>query len=331
MSEAPALRSRRFREAREEDWRALERLLAKLEAGSLKRLDDEALIALPRLYRAALSSLSTARAVSLDAALIAYLEALCRRAYFAVYGVRTRPVDGALDFFARGWPTAVRALAPETLIAAAILLAGAMTAFIAVGLDPESFHAFIPQALAGGREPGATTAALLAPLHSRGPGSGLAAFASYLFTNNAQVAIGAFALGFVFGAPTAGLLFWNGGSLGALLAVYAPKGLALPLLAWLLIHGVTELFAITLAGAAGLRLARALVFPGERTRVEALQTQGQIAATAMAGVLVMLVCAGALEGFGRQLVQDDLWRWAIAAATALGWGLYVYGPWTRRR
>jgi uncharacterized membrane protein SpoIIM required for sporulation len=44
----------------------------------------------------------------------------------------------------------------------------------------------------------------------------------------------------------------------------------------------------------------------------------------MAGVVVMLFVAGLLEGFGRQLITDDLARYAIAGASALAWGGYFY-------
>jgi len=46
----------------------------------------------------------------------------------------------------------------------------------------------------------------------------------------------------------------------------------------------------------------------------------------MAGVVVMLFFAAVLEGFARQLVEADWGRYAIAAATALIWGLYFYLP-----
>ena len=49
---------------------------------------DEELLAIPVLYRATLSSLSVARATSLDHSLIDYLESLSTRAYFFVYGAR---------------------------------------------------------------------------------------------------------------------------------------------------------------------------------------------------------------------------------------------------
>src|SRR5262249_53567298 len=62
-----------FRSDREADWKAFEALLARAEARSPKALTEEELLSLPILYRSALSSLSVARATSLDNALIAYL------------------------------------------------------------------------------------------------------------------------------------------------------------------------------------------------------------------------------------------------------------------
>ena len=107
-------------------------------------------------------------------------------------------------------------------------------------------------------------------------------------------------------------------------AVEGGGALGFQLGGWIFIHGVTELFAVTLAGAAGFRLGWTLAFPGGRTRVEAMGQAGRLAATVMAGVVVMLFCAGLLEGFARQLVKLDLVRWAIALATGLGWAAYFY-------
>jgi hypothetical protein len=46
----------------------------------------------------------------------------------------------------------------------------------------------------------------------------------------------------------------------------------------------------------------------------------------MGGVVMMLVFAGLLEGFGRQLVQSEAIRFAIAGATAVFWFGYYYLP-----
>jgi hypothetical protein len=40
----------------------------------------------------------------------------------------------------------------------------------------------------------------------------------------------------------------------------------------------------------------------------------------------MLFVAGLLEGFGRQLIQMDLARYAIAGTTLIAWLAYFYWP-----
>ena len=319
------LKSARFRREREGDWLRLEALLKRLEREPASRLSDEDLLAIPVLYRSTLSALSVARETSLDKALLDYLEGLAARAYFLVYGARASLRTRLGRFFAHDWPAAARALWRETLLSAAMMTAGALAAAWLVASDPEWFFAFVPRQYAQGRDPAASAASLRAVLYQHGHGDMLQLFAAFLFTHNAQIAILAFALGFAFGVPTALLVFSNGCILGALVAVYATHGLAWPLGGWLLIHGVTELFATVLSGAAGFRIGWSLAFPGERTRMEALAAAGRQAATLMAGVLVMLFAAGLLEGVGRQVVTSDLARYAIAAGTAIGWGWYLYG------
>lgn len=333
MSDAPVLPGRRLREEREADWRRLERLLARLQGGGFARLTEAEVIALPGLYRSAVSSLAAARATSLDAALTGYLESLCLRAYFVVYGVRTRPLDAVARFFAGGWPRAVRALGAETLAAAAVGLLGAAAAYLLVRSDPSWFSAFVEGGLAQGRGPDASTAELRAGLYGGDGGAGaggLAVFGAALFTHNAQIALFAFALGFALCLPTAFLVLANGATLGAFLALYAGRGLGWPLAEWLLVHGTTELFAITLAAAAGFRLGRALAFPGALTRLQAVRAAGRAAAPVAAGVVVMLMVAGGLEGVARQLIRGDLSRGTVAAGVLALWLAYFYGPLGRR-
>ncbi len=81
---------------------------------------------------------------------------------------------------------------------------------------------------------------------------------------------------------------------------------------------------MTLAGAAGFRIGWAVAFPGAKSRLMAAADAGRAAATVMVGVLIMLAFAGLLEGFGRQLILDTRWRYAVALATALFWGIYFY-------
>ncbi|MFN6980949.1 MAG: stage II sporulation protein M [Brevundimonas sp.] len=320
------LKSQRFRQAREEDWRRLERLMDKAEKGSASKLTDAEILAVPVLYRSTLSALSVARETSLDQGLIDYLETLSARAYFFVYGSRATIQDRLIAFFRTDWPAAVRSLWRETLISTALMLLGALVGAWLVMHEPEWFYAFVPADLGGGRDPAASTETLRATLDGADDAQGLSAFAAYLFTHNAQVALLAFALGFALCLPTGLLILYNGATLGAFFALFASRGLGFELGGWLLIHGVTELFAVILAGAAGLRIGWAVAFPGQRRRMDAAVQAGRTAAIAMGGVVVMLMFAGLLEGFGRQLIVDTGLRYAVAAATAVIWGLYFYAP-----
>lgn len=318
------LKSQRFRAEREADWRRLEVLLAKAEGGSAARLSRQELLELPVLYRSALSSLSVARSISLDQGLIDYLESLCTRAYFFVYGARSTLLERIGRFFTHDWPASVQSLGRETLASLLVTVLGVVVAATLVSGDPDWFYAFVPAEMAGGRDPSASTAFLRSTLYDDHDGKSV--FATWLFTHNARVALFAFALGFALCLPTAALMIYNGLMLGAFLTLFASHGLGVEAGGWLMIHGATELFAIVLAGAAGFSIGWTVVFPGERSRMSAAAAAGRKAATVMTGVVVMLFVAGLLEGIGRQAIQSDAVRYAIAAASLAIWLAYFYLP-----
>lgn len=326
----------RFRAAHEAEWERLDRLVTRVERGSLRSLADDDLLALPLLYRTALSSLSAARATSLDRALVAYLEQLCTRAYFQLYGPPGSPWRSLARFFTHDWPAAVRGLWRETLAALVLTVAAAVAGYLLVRGDPSWFYNIMPEGMAQGRDPTASAASLRATLHGDGAGGGmtkgqgaLAVFATFLFTHNAQIAIFSFALGIVFAAPTVLLIAYNGLSLGAIVAVFAGKGVGTDFVEWLAIHGTTELFAVMLSGAAGFRIGLALAFPGRRARMDAAVEAGRSGAIVMIGTVVMLAVAGLLEGIGRQTVDTGATRAIIGVAMLVGWLAYFYLP--RRR
>ena len=284
---------------------------------------------MPLLYRTALSSLSSARATSLDRALVGYLEQLCTRTYFQLYGVTDPPLRQVGRFFARTWPAAVKALWRETLVMLVLTVTGAVVGYLLVRGNPAWFYGIIPDGMAAGRDPTASAAALRATLHGHPGGtkeSALAVFATSLFTHNAQIAIFAFALGLAVAIPTVLLIVYNGLSLGAIMAVFVGKGVGMPFTCWLAIHGTTELFAVMLAGAAGLRIGTAIAFPGRRTRGDAAVEAGRTGATVMGGAVVMLAVAGLLEGIGRQTVDSDGARLLTGVAMLIGWIVYFYLP-----
>ena len=319
-----ALRSDRFRLEREGDWRRLEAICTAMEKGRLRRLSDEDVLDLPVLYRTAASSLSIAREVSLDAATLGYLESLVQRAWFLVYGPRVGPGGWLRDFFGGGFSRAVRAIWVDLAICLAVMIAGTIAGWMLVDADPDWYNALVGQ-LAGERAPGASAAALRATLYGHSDQSGLGVFAAYLFGHNAQIALLCFALGFAFGLPSVAMLAQNTGMLGAMLWLFAKAGLLPDFAAWLAVHGTTELFALWLAGAAGLHIGRSVAFPGKHSVLASAAAAGRRAATVMVGVELMLLVAGLLEGFARQMIDSTPGRAGVGLAMLAFWLFYIFG------
>jgi len=328
--EAPAdiasatLRSDRFRLEREGDWRRLEAIVARMEKGGLKRVDDEDLLALPTLYRTAASSLSVARETSLDAATLTYLESLVQRAWFQVYGPRLGLFAWLREFLMGGWSRAVREIWLDLSIALFVMVSGAIVGWLLVAQDTEWFYRLVPTGLADNRRPGASREELMDTLGIKDGGEGLSTFAAFLFSNNAGVCILAFALGFAFGIPSLMLLVHNMAMLGAFLWLFASAGLGVEFAAWLSVHGTTELFGILLAGAAGLHIGRSMAFPGTRSLLAAAAQSGRRAAVVMVGVVIMMIVAAFLEAFPRQLVGSSAGRFAIGGIFLAFWFAYFF-------
>lgn len=316
------MKSVEFRREREGTWHELEAMIKFADDKGLRALGADALARLPHLYRATLSSLSVARAISLDRALVEYLESLVGRAYFVVYGTRQHVSRQLLDFLLWKLPSTIRRAKWHILVAFVITVAGAVAAYSLTSHDAEYYYSFVGD-MAQGRTPASSTTELREGLYHHESASGaLATFAASLFSHNARIGILAFALGFVAGLPTLVLLFYNGLVIGAFVALYTQRGLGVDIWGWMMPHGVTELTAVILCGAAGLMLAHGLVFAGAKPRLDSLRERGRLAAVVVVGAVIMLFIAGLIEGIFRQTVMDLTARYIVAGTTALGWILY---------
>lgn len=322
---ATLIRSARFRAERETAWRELENLVNAAEKRGLASLSFEQAQSLAALYRQALASLSLAREISLDKALLGYLEALCARAYLTVYAPQQRLGGLVSRLLFHGIPGAARRLAPTILLAYAILLLGFAVGVLLFLQDPLWYNTVMPESLAGGRGITSSREELLAAIYPNRESNAdeLAAFASYLFSHNARIAIFIFSLGVMACIPTALLTFANGVMLGAFVGLHAERGILTDILAWLSIHGITELSAVVVACAGGLHLGRAVLFPGQISRKDALRRNARDAVKLAVLAGIMLVAAAVLEGFARQLVQDPGMRVIIGMLAGLFWIVWL--------
>ena len=121
--------------------------------------------------------------------------------------------------------------------------------------------------------------------------------ASWIIANNVRVAFACFAGGVFAGVGSLLLLAFNGLSIGTVAGHFANVGVLRYLLEFIVGHGALELFAVWIAGAAGLLLGQAIVAPGELTRGDALLLAGRVAVRMIGAAVVCLLVAGTIEGF----------------------------------
>lgn len=321
----PQLASAAFVAERQDAWRRLHEIVTRVERSGLDVLTPKEQLELVHLYRATLSSLSVVRTIVIDRKLTEYLEALTHRAYFAIYTPRSSLLDAFGDFFVYELPRAFRLIFRPIAFAAAVLALGAIIGWLLVDGDAERFFQLMPENLAQGRTPYSTTESLRASVYAKeeAKASMLEAFSAFLFRHNAGVALLSFSLGIALGIPTLLITFYNGTLIGALFAVFHGRGLGVDMLAWLSVHGTTELLALCMASGAGLALAQAVLFPREREgRLAAAARCGRVAGTVALGAIALLLVAALLEGFARQWIQPPAQRFAIGGTAALLWAMY---------
>ncbi|MBL8916470.1 MAG: stage II sporulation protein M [Archangium sp.] len=311
-----------FVEQRRPKWSTLERLLDVAERDGLKKLSLDDARALSRLYRSASSDLLWVRARAGAAEISGYLNDLVGRAYALTYPGKRLRFNAIWKFLAMGFP---ELLAKEwRMFVASFLLfwAGGGFGWVGMMFDPDAAPYLVPEQHQTldpekrkkdeAENPGASTGQQ-------------AAFSSFLFTHNIQVAFLAFALGLSAGIGTAILMFLNGVMLGSLAWVYTSKGMAGWFWAWILPHGIPEITAIVIAGAAGLVLARALVAPKGQSRRMALKREGKTAVQLLLGTLTLFVLAGFIEGTISQIHPPRLSVvFKLSFALAVGSGVYAY-------
>lgn len=276
---------------RESDWQQLDHLLKQAETRGLKALNAHEIRQLASLYRSVSGDLARLRTNPVSQTLTQELQRLTARAYNQIYqGSRHQEWQAVVGFYRWGLPAVVQRTAGYTAIATALFGLGALLAWWFSWRDPAFLELVVPTELIEMvRDRGQLWMGSIVgvePLASSG-----------IMVNNISVAFRAVAGGMTAGLLTVYLLTFNGILIGAIATLVGQNNLAVPFWAFVFPHGALELPAIFLAGGAGLLLARAIVFPGARRRVDALRHYGMEAVRLVYGIIPLLIVAGVIEGF----------------------------------
>jgi uncharacterized membrane protein SpoIIM required for sporulation len=276
-----------FLEQRSPDWEALRQGLRRAR-GRPERLGLDGALELGRRYRATVADLAYARRRFPGDPVVANLEQTVLAGRQAVYGRRARSSSPLRFIVSTYW---------QLIAARPRLLAAAATATFLPGILAGLWALHDPAA-AIGLVPSSFRAAAQPHLHALpGGATTLAVFASSIFTNNIEVAFLVFTGGLALGIVTIAVLAYNGIMVGALAGLTIQSGNFSVFVRYVAPHGFLELSCFTVAGAAGLRLAMALIDPGRLPRGQALRREARPAVAIVVGTAMCLVVAGLTEGF----------------------------------
>jgi uncharacterized membrane protein SpoIIM required for sporulation len=282
-----------FLQQRRPDWRRLEEILRRVEGSGLPSLDEAQAIEFGQLYRRAASDLNQAQTYVSGEATVRYLNDLVARCYLVIYA-RAESGFGRqmVDYFVFGFPAALRRHFLALLLATSLFLGGTAFGFLASTFDKEVARSYLLPEDFPMIQPSQDDDA---PEHVAMQKGQVAAFSAFLFRNNVSVTLVAFALGTTLGIGTAWMMFYNGVITGALLAVFVEAHQFLAFATGILPHGVVEIPAMLIGGAAGFVLAKGMIAAKPWPRAEEMARCGREALAVLGGILPLLTAAAIIE------------------------------------
>ena len=254
-----------------------------------RRLKDSEIDELVNLYRRTSSNLSYIRTYYGDPSLVAYLSRLVATSGAIIYGTRPRTWRNFGRFFTTTFPAAVWNSRRAFLLSLLLFFVPAIVAGTWLANSEDVIEATAPPAL---RE-----AYLNNDFEEYYDSEHASEFSSAVFTNNVRVAILAFGSGVAFAIPTVWVLVSNGASVGFAAGMFADAGQNAKFYGLITPHGLLEITAVIVAGAAGLRLGWSLISPGDKTRNASFAGEARRAIVIVFGLVPVFGVAGFIEGF----------------------------------
>jgi uncharacterized membrane protein SpoIIM required for sporulation len=299
-----------FMAARQVYWGELDRLLGDGSTWGLENPDGIARLA--ALYRMVCSDLMAAHCRAYAPDLVDYLDGLAARASNTLYGPRRGRLPGVWDVVAHRFPATLRKrwrfFALSFALFGVPLLLGVFGTLrwegFAERVLPSEQLAVMAEMYADGYDAG------------RDEAMDTMMFGHYVH-NNIGIAFRCFATGILLGLGSIYFLVYNGLVIGTTLGYVAKAGHASNILTFICGHGVFELTAIIVSGAAGLQMGWALVETHGRTRLGSLRAQAPEVVALVAGAAVMLAVAAVLEGYWSPSSLAPPIKWFASGVFAL--------------
>jgi uncharacterized membrane protein SpoIIM required for sporulation len=143
--------------------------------------------------------------------------------------------------------------------------------------------------------------------------------------NNIYVSFLAFIFGLLLSVGTAYILFLNGIMLGCFQFFFYQYGLLWQSVLTIWIHGTLEIFAVLLAGTAGIMMGNSILFPGTYSRLHSFKNGVKSGLKIIIGIIPVFVIAAILESFVTRHTQLPVWvRFGIICLSVLSIIFYFF-------
>ena len=296
-------------------WKRLQELTQ--HARHVTRVSPDELDELVHLYQRAGANLANARVeYAADAALVNRLTLLVADSHGVLYGQRDTEVRrGIVQFATVTFPAAIYSLRRYIAVAALLTVLPWAVFQIWLSISPTAFDVAAPDATAQ-----QYISQDFADYYRNQPSQN---FAAQVFLNNVRVGFLAFAAGALLCVFTIALLVWNGANVGMAGGLFTHVGQWDKFWGLILPHGMLEISAVAVAGAAGLRIGWSIIDPGDRPRFHALVDEARRAGTVLVGLVVAFLLAATVEGF----VTGRPWPTWVRVGIGLAMFLLFWG-WT---
>ena len=255
----------------------------------------EQLLKFPQDYRRLCQNLALAKSRQYSMNLISYLNDLVQVGYQNLYGSQLNTRKSMLDFFAFGFPAALRSNGAVLWVAAAVFVLPYLALMVGCWLNDELIYSLMDPSqvrlMESMYEPSLDSFG-----RERQSDSDVLMFGYYIY-NNIGIAFRCFATGIFAGVGSLFTLGFNGLVIGGVSGHLTNLGYGVTFYPFVVGHGSFELTAIVFSGAAGLKLGYAIIAPGKLSRKQALFQAASDAIKIMYGVFVMLLIAAFIEAF----------------------------------
>lgn len=286
----------------------------------------------PQTYRQICHHLALAQARMYSPLLIEELNQLVIRGHNRLYTSRLHLLHHVAEFYLRVFPQLVRQSSRALLLAGVLFFGSLFSMIIAIQIEPELTYSVLNGEQVANMESMYDPARTTRFGREREADSDVLMFGFYI-RNNTGIGFQVFSGGLLYGLGSAFFLLYNGLIIGAVAGHLTEVGYIETFWGFVAGHSAFELTAIMLSGAAGFKLAEALLIPGRKSRLLALRDNSQKAIKIVYGAATLFIMAAFVEAFWssqvwipvmvKYAVGISLWLLVISYFTFAGRGTHA--------